>query len=238
MILNKFKNTIFDSVCFLCNEKKLSNGINFICQKCLDTFNTCNENKCKICGHPVGSDNFCISCNNIDKIYYDSYNFIQYYTGFFKKIIKKWKMEEYFLINCLFVELLILKKMINNKIPVTVVPDNFLINFKKGRSGLGYLLKILEKKGYKIIKNIFQKKIVFIKKQKNKSREKRYKEIENVFFINKNNLNKYSGEIYLIDDIYTTGATLNYGAYLLKKAGFEKVHVISFFRSCLDFDNK
>jgi predicted amidophosphoribosyltransferase len=71
--------------------------------------------------------------------------------------------------------------------------------------------------------------------QKNKNDYGRLKKIENLFYLPKKNRDKFSGRIYLIDDVYTTGSTLNYGAKLLKQAGFTEVHIISFFRAVMNY---
>ena len=234
MIINKLTQLLFDNSCILCQSKKLSNIIPFICDNCLSSFENNTDNTCKICGHPLNEINDCPSCKKLGEIYYDHYRFIQYYTGFFKKIVLLWKLKENFMINRLFFELLILKKIIKKDGIITVVPDTFLKKFKRGRSGLNYLLSLFKNNGYEVIRNIYKRNVIFGKSQKMKIEKERIKEISNLYHLPDANYKKYKGKIYLIDDIYTTGSTLNCGAKLLKKAGFSNVNIISFFRAKLD----
>lgn len=67
-----------------------------------------------------------------------------------------------------------------------------------------------------------------------KSSKIRINKIKELFFLPEKNANKFSGKVYLIDDVYTTGATMNYCSELLKKAGFKKVIAISFVRAIIN----
>jgi predicted amidophosphoribosyltransferase len=233
MRLNSLKNIIFNNNCIICNDNKLSKAIPIICDKCLLCFEISLLDTCKVCGHPLNAFNNCPSCNKLGKIYFDSYNFIQYYTDFFKSLIYKLKIQEDFLINYLFFKLLMYKKIIKNDGIITAIPDTFIKKVKKGRIGLYYLLNLFLKHDYKISNNILKKNFIVNKSQKEKSVNERLKEIEKLYFLPRKNINKYTGNIYLIDDIYTTGATINYCSKLLKFAGFKKVHAVSFFRAKL-----
>ncbi len=233
MIISTIKKILFDDVCFLCGSKKNNEIISSICNDCLKTFNLEEKKLCKICGHPNDSSDKCISCDNIEKIYYDDFKFIQYYTGYFRNILHMLKLRENFLVIKLFYELLIVKKLIDNDGILTVVPDNFIKKVKKGRSSLSYLLYLLKKNNFSINDNIFYKRIFNGKSQKLKIKNKRINEIEKKYYLPKRCINKFSGKAYLIDDIYTTGSTLNYGAKLLKMAGFSEVVIVTFFRARL-----
>ncbi|OHD12828.1 MAG: hypothetical protein A2Y34_01680 [Spirochaetes bacterium GWC1_27_15] len=235
-LLNDVKNTILDLSCVICGNKDFSKEIDFICSDCFKSFEKLNtdNNICKICGHTLDSGNYCPSCSLLKNIYYDSYKFIQYYTGFFKNIIRMWKKEDNFMINKLFFHLLINKNLLSKEIPITVVPDTKFKTIKRGRAGLHYLLFLLKKNGFYTLENIYKKKFILFSSQKNKSQENRFSDIQNLYFLPKKNVNKFKGEIILIDDIYTTGSTLNYGSKLLKEAGFSKVHTITFFRTIFD----
>jgi len=233
-MIAKIKNVFFDQVCILCFEKNTSDKFEYLCKTCLESFYHNNENHCKICSHPKDEDLECPSCSKLDKIFFDSYRFIQYYTGFFKSIVQKWKRDDNFLISELFVKLLIENNYLKKDIPVTCVPSNFFKSFKKGRAGLNYILKLLKNKKFSVIKNIYDENIQVIKSQKEKSDKERIDQIKNKFYLKEKNRDLFSGEIYLIDDIYTTGSTMNYGAKLLKEAGFSKVHCLSFFRTIMN----
>ncbi len=228
-------NYLLDARCVLCNGRGLSREIAGICDKCFNYFDLNIHDSCNICHHPLSKDGKCHSCVKLGKIYYDSYSFIQYYTGYFQSIISMLKLSQKFSINKLLAELLIKKRLIKNDGIVTVVPDDLLKALRKGRSGLRYVLKILRSKKFKIISNIYKRKFSINNFQKNKNDYGRLKKIENLFYLPKKNRDKFSGRIYLIDDVYTTGSTLNYGAKLLKQAGFTEVHIISFFRAVMNY---
>ena len=69
------------------------------------------------------------------------------------------------------------------------------------------------------------------KRQVGLSAKERRKNITNAFSVNPDALNiAQSNRIILVDDVITTGATLNEIAKTLKKAGIEKIDVISFAR--------
>lgn len=229
-------NFIFDNRCIFCSSRKTLNDLHFVCGKCYNQFSHSIEERsiCQTCGHPVKDSKTCPSCSKLDKIWYDSYNFLQYYRDFFKLTAMIWKKNENYLINRLFCKLLIDKKILNKDIPVTVVPDSFLKRVKKGRTSLNYLLKLLKQSGYKTYSNIYHKKNSIFNNQKSKSESERFLDISNTFWLPDKNRDKFKKEIYLIDDVYTTGSTLNYGAKLLKEAGFTKVHIVSFFRVVLE----
>lgn len=61
--------------------------------------------------------------------------------------------------------------------------------------------------------------------QKNLEKDIRIKNVENAFKVTKNVV-RYN-KIILVDDIYTTGATVNACAQVLKRAGVQKVYFIS-----------
>lgn len=234
--LKKIIDYVLDLRCIFCNDRNLNAEIGFVCDKCLNAFltNDTETAKCPVCSHPLKNSFTCPSCSAIGKIYYDSYSYIQYYTDFFRNAAVMWKKNESFLVNVLFFKLLLKKRLLSKDIPITVVPDDFAKRFKKGRSSLDYLLKLLKKEGYKTLPNIYKKKSFLFKSQKSKTKNQRINEIEKTFFLPEKNVNKFDDEVFLLDDIYTTGSTLNYGSKLLKEAGFKKVHIVSFFRTIIE----
>lgn len=65
----------------------------------------------------------------------------------------------------------------------------------------------------------------FTKAQKELDRKERKKNLEQAFFVSKE-AGKYR-RVLLIDDIYTTGSTVNAIAGKLKKAGVQEVYFLS-----------
>jgi len=232
--LKRIKEIFLDTRCILCDSKELSEKISLVCNKCFNSFNVTFDNICHICGHPLKNGG-CPSCNKDKSIYFDSYQFIQYYSGFFQTVLKKLKLNGQFTIIKIFFELLKYKGILNKNIPITVVPETTFKRFKKGRSSLYYLLRLLKRDKFIVYRDIYKKKFNLIP-QKLKNKLKREDEIQSLFYLPPENKNKYSGEIYLIDDIFTTGSTINYGSRLLKEAGFTKIRAVTFFRALLGED--
>jgi len=63
------------------------------------------------------------------------------------------------------------------------------------------------------------------------SKKERFANISGAFEVNKKYLKEISGKnILLIDDIFTTGSTLNECAKMLKKAGAAEVNILAIAR--------
>ena len=234
MILKKILRLLFDNRCILCGSRKISEKIDMICNDCLKAFDKKKLIFCRLCGHPLDDFNQCPSCGKLGKINFDSYVFVQYYTDFIKRIIYMLKKDGNFVINKLFFRLLLYKNIIKKDGIITTVPDNFFRKFKKGRSGLSFLLKMFRRNGFKVNEKIIHKKLRFFASQKSKTARKRIEEIKESYFLSDENSNKFKGKVYLIDDVYTTGSTLNYCSELLKKAGFRNVTAVSFVRAVIN----
>jgi len=222
-------NTFFDKRCFICGVNRVDG---LICGLCYDFLTETNNNdQCPICKHPIYDGINCKHCSDLGTIYFDSFEFVHIYDELSKKLMDKWKFENRFLVNHLFFNLI--KEKLDKNIPITVVPDFLFNKIKRGNSSLYYLLKLLKKDGFETIENVYKKRFS-LKKQRSKTKKDRFETINKSYLIEDGNINKYSGGIYLIDDLYTTGNTVNYGAKLLKKAGFTKVYVITFFRAIME----
>ncbi|MBR6199411.1 MAG: ComF family protein [Spirochaetales bacterium] len=230
------KDVLLDTRCVICGSKDLSEECHLICDQCLAAFDETPNDICPICGHPL-TDDYCPSCYELGQIYFDSYHYLQTYTGFFKNVVYKLKKNDEFIMNRLCVSLLLRKGWLSKDIPVTIVPDTWCKAFRRGRGSLRYVLRLLRKEGFTVMPNIYRKRWKLMSRsQKSKSKTTRINEIEQGYYLPDEHRDKYHGEIYLIDDVYTTGATVNYGAQLLKDAGFDKVHCITFFRAVLNDD--
>jgi competence protein ComFC len=66
-----------------------------------------------------------------------------------------------------------------------------------------------------------------VKKQSSLSKEERIKNVKNAFYINeKYKMNIWNKKVILLDDIFTTGATVEECSKLLREAGARKITVI------------
>ncbi len=234
MFIRIILNIFLDTRCILCNKRLKTDRPGHVCAECMDYFKTSDRARCTVCGHPARGTAQCPSCSRLGKIYFDSFSFVQYYTGFLKKMIVMLKLNQKYRINDIFYDLALKKGLVENDGIITVVPDNFFRRMKKGRAGLHYLLKLFKSGNFRIMDGIYKKRMSLFNSQKMKNDYGRLSKIGGLFYLPEKNINKFGGKVYLVDDIYTTGATVNYGARLLKQAGFSEVHVITFFRSVLD----
>lgn len=227
-----FLQSLFDLRCLLCGVKLDRRDPLQLCSDCRQGFDKLEKDCCAVCGHPLRSGR-CPSCSKLEAIHFDSFLFLQYYTDFGKKVIFKWKKEHYWRLGLFFLILLEQKGLLDKTVPVTIVPGAKGRRMLRGKSSLYFLLGQLKKSGYTILSDVYCMKPL-TKEQKQKNAARRVSEVHSRFFLPGKNRNKYDGAVQLIDDLFTTGATLNYGAKLLKEAGFKKVTAISIFRTILN----
>jgi predicted amidophosphoribosyltransferase len=224
-----------DSRCLLC-QKPLSferNSNGQLCQKCTNVFvPEKSEFFCLKCGIGIESGIYCNKCNvNSKRVYYDSYRYIQTYSGLAMQLVKLHKQHDNHGVIDLYASFL--QTILNPVYPVYIVPDSLLGKIKKGRCCFSAeLAHKLEKNGFSVISGII-KKSSFAKMQKLLNHKDRQSNADKIFNLSKNppKIENDLDTIQLIDDIFTTGSTINRCSKLLKDFGFKKVFAYSLFKA-------
>lgn len=232
--MKNFLYILGDSRCYICGS--VLKGDKKICDECFKLFKQDIRKKCPVCGHPMFDTNSCVSCNKLGTIYFDSYNFVQLYYNYCKQLVVNCKKNADKGVIGVYYSLLENFEMIDRNIPVAVVPDNPLKRYYKGGSCFGNIATLLKNNGYYIEDTLLRKRF-FTGKQKLKSGEQRRKGVNHNFYLNEGYADLKSEAVTLLDDIYTTGATVNCCAKLLKEAGYKKVYVVTLFRAYIDLLN-
>jgi len=216
---------LFPEKCSYCGKNLILNQMP-LCASCMSNINTFNfSNRCNVCGSYIskGKCNFCTS----RKIFFNQIFFVYNYSKEAKVLLKKAKFEKrkkfihYFEIK---INQFIKESIINNYDYIFMMPssNNFLQKITLNIS------KILN------VEIIHPFIINHKKKQKTKGIKDRHIEIKDKIFLNskiKKQITLYENKkILLIDDVWTTGASMNYSAKLLITNGIKKENL-----DCLAF---
>lgn len=209
-LINHAINLIYPNVCGICDK-------------------ICKEELCRKCE---------IHLNNIAKFKIDKYNnkyftkhlYIFKYEGIIKKRLIKFKFNEKVYIYKSFVKFIIKNKKICRFFKTYDIIIPVPIHFKR-KITRGYNQSALIAKGLAKINNIIYLEDVLFKKinnkpQSTKNKQERENNVIGVYYT-KNKYKILNKKILLLDDIYTTGSTLNECAKVLRQAGAKKVDVIT-----------
>lgn len=229
--LKKIIQIFFPATCFYCQKIISYDGL--FCKECFSKIKFISPIKCKICSLPFRKQQFfskqsvCINCLT-KKPFFDETHVIYVYNYIIGQAILDLKFKD--------------KTYIAYKIA------NFMkINFKNVIEENDYIISVpmhykrLRNRKFNhanlIARNISSKKylINLLLRLKNNpaqlglKRNKRKKNLRKTFVVNPKYLDQIKDKkILLIDDVMTTGTTLNYCAKALKKAKVKKVSVIVF----------
>ena len=208
--INYAINLIYPNVCGICEE-------------------ICNESLCEKCEIKLRS----IVKNKIDK--YTDKNFEKHiylfkYEGKIKELLINFKFNEKPYIYKCFVNFLIKNKKICRFLKsydiIIPVPIHYNRKVTRGYNQSALIARDLAKKlninyGEKILL-----KRVNNKPQSTKNKESRKENVIGVYYT-KNECEIIDKKILLLDDIYTTGSTVNECCKMLKKAGAKEVDIIT-----------
>ncbi|NRA73518.1 MAG: ComF family protein [Rickettsiales bacterium] len=227
---------IFPSKCLICAS--WSNKGILICSSCWQKIEFITDPKCEICGYPFGFDSgkgsLCAPCHQ-NNPYFDKAFTIFKYSAVSKSLIFKLKYNDQLHIAYFFAQL-IANKLQNFYeyrfiVPVPLHPRRIRERLYNQSAILGshvaklarleFLPSILSKKRYDV-------------PQSQLSRDRRKKNVLNSFVIAEDYINCIKGKnIILIDDVYTTGSTVNECSKVLKKAGCNKILVVTIARTVI-----
>ncbi|MDR2965432.1 MAG: ComF family protein [Treponema sp.] len=227
-ILLLIKNYLFPSDCALCNDNLLNaDEIKYgLCMNCKESLVYIEGERCNKCGKPLVSEiNTCLSCRK-SEVSYDRIWALFPYTGKYKELLTKYKflkklpLAEYFAEKILDI---INKAELNDAIIVPVPPRPG----KKKETGwdqVDYLVKKLKKPAKSVCRCLKRKKSSI---QKELNREERIENLKGRIYCNKNI--QAPKTALVIDDVFTTGSTMEVCASVLKQNGAEKVYGICLF---------
>ena len=228
-------NILFPNHCIICKNIIQRDKINYICLDCINKLSYIHRDdyiRCNRCGRIIDTkDSTCIC--SYENIYFDECKSMLYYDDKTSNLIHKMKFSHRYLICKDFAVMLSFyyKDYINKFDAVSFVPlgKNRLLERGYNQSELiaRHISKIIN---IPLIENIIIRKKESKPLSMIKGKELREKAIKNAFKINQkykfNNNKKIN--ILIIDDVFTTGSTINEMSLELRKLEFiERIGVLT-----------
>lgn len=225
--------------CVVCGKKTFFYPV---CKSCLKKYfsvrEILNSKRCSVCGKVLISTNgTCLGCREKKVLVHtDCVLPLFSYRLWNKELLFKWKIAEERSISALFAFFVsrALKKM-NYNVVVPVPPRKGKIR-KKGWDQIDELCNFLKNRyGVKVL-NILKRNS--LEQQKKLNRKERLETISSAYsLVSEEKLksalkcvgNVLPEEVCIVDDVCTTGATIECCAEILKKNGIKKVNVITLF---------
>lgn len=230
-IKDKLINLLFpkDIKCIVCDEELNSNKLYSLCDKCLQNLPFNSGKTCLRCDEPIVSQaNYCLNCKN-HKPHYKQNKSVFIYDGIIKTFVRglKFDNKKYYantMANFIASEYVKLKVEFDIVIPV---PLHKIRLKDRGYNQANLLCNALKEKLKVNVDDKVLEKHTYTKAQAYLNKAERQKNLENSFkVIDKT---KIKGKtVLLIDDVFTTGSTINECAKVLKSAGAKEVYSLTF----------
>lgn len=228
--LNKLTDLLFppDIKCLVCGcELDGENSVNGFCNSCYAKMQFI-VNPCAICGDTMHNENIiCVNCKNRKTTYFYNNTSVFEYSGIIKNLIVSAKFD-----GKRYLAKSMAKFMADsfnfNKFKCDII--TFVASGTKRTKQRGYnLSELIATEFAKLVNLPTLATLVRVKEseQKDKTFSERQKNISGAFETAPN-LNLKGKNVLLIDDVYTTGATMNECARVLKLAGANEVFGLTF----------
>lgn len=220
--------------CYICGNDVFDNP-HLVCDDCLKTLPFLTGNLCNHCSEPIKSEgNYCKRCKG-KKFIFDKALAPFSYKDEIKNLILglKYKNKK-FNAKCLasFMSDLILKNNITADVIITVPLCSKRLK-KRGYNQSLLLAKEISKSVKVDVREDILMRVKETPTQTNLDYAERQDNLKDAFKIRNSKLIK-NKVVLLIDDVYTTGATVRECSKVLKKAGVSKIYVITVAHTLLD----
>lgn len=224
------------NICQICDTYDESINNSYICKSCLSKLEKIEEPVCRICNRSLRHNPSLTICDECakDPRSFDKSKSLFAYTGTVKKIIHDYKYCNkayyYKLFSYLLIEYMKENRYINFDY-ITAVPLH-KIKLRKRGFNQSQLLANKIGKYFNITYIDTLKRNNNTEKQSNLSRYARQKNLEKVFKVANNKVPTLinGADILIIDDIFTTGSTVNECSKILKQHGANRVFVLTLAR--------
>ncbi len=225
-------NLLCPPVCPICHQSV--DAAHCLCPKCFGKLKFITKPCCKICGRPFEYDMFdnliCGKCME-KKPRFDMARSVLIYDKFSKQLILAFKHGDHTELAPLFTKFLLFAEpeIFKNVDMILPVPLHRFRLIRRKYNQAGVLGKHLSRKTKIPFYPSVIKRVKSTQSQGHMSRTKRKRNLVGAFQIPKPD--KVKGKtILLIDDVMTTGATVEECAKTLKKAGAKSVKVLTLYR--------
>lgn len=225
------KNFLFPRPCAVCGSHLInSSEVYFgLCGKCFQSLTSDNEvNRCIKCGKPLVSEtDTCIPCRSTGNLSYERSLVFFPYSGKYRKLLTEYKFRKNLaLANFFAYKILdVIKKteLLNAAlVPVPVRPGKIK---EKGWDQIDYLVKRIKKNSKETINVSYCLKRKISKIQKSLNRTERIENLKGKICLS----GKPPKTSLIIDDVITTGSTIEICSSVLKENGAEKVYCLCLF---------
>lgn len=230
-ILRSFFNFLLPTTCPICHQQIEGAGL---CPKCFSALEFIGNQKCSVCGRPldaiVPGMTVCGNCLKTPP-YFRQAEAVFKYDATFKRLILPFKHGDHIELTHLFVKWLEQNSpsLIQRNDILIPVPLHWTRLLKRKYNQSALLAHELAIKYEKVYDPLTLKRIKATGSQGHLSQKERQKNIKNAFQVK--NPNKIKDKsILLIDDVFTTGATVNECAKVLLKAGAKSVDILTLAR--------
>ena len=224
------KSFFFPGTCALCGGGLIGEEVRYaLCVNCRVSLVPVQGDKCGVCGRPLVSEkNTCLSCRNEAARSWEHLRVLFPYTGKYRKLLTSYKFDKIIALADFFVEKVV--EVINSEpalkeagiVPVPPRPGKIKMN---GWDQVDFLVKRIRNiEGENVSINRCLKRRSS-KVQKRLNRTERMENMKDNIF-----LNGTAPKIALvIDDVITTGSTMEVCSSVLKEGGAEKVYGLCLF---------
>lgn len=229
-IKDKLLNIFFPNnfKCIFCEKEIFKNNNSGVCDECLNRLPFIGEKVCLKCGDELlDMGNFCLRCKSkISKSYNRAFAPFKF-EGKIVNVIHdlKYHNKKYladylskFMFNCFSAQNLI----IDIVIPIPLNAKRFK---ERGYNQAELLCKSFKENGYEIdVTNLIRSK--YTQTQTNLTTKERKENLKNAFTVLNKNYYK-DKNILLVDDVFTTGATMEEAAKVLKQCKAKTVYCLT-----------
>jgi len=237
-LVDIFLNLVYPDICKICGRMRATKAQSYVCDECRKDIKPIKPPVCGLCGRhfegEITVEFVCEDCRN-RKIYYDRARSAVKYDGSVVKALHAYKYNNAMWFEPFLAQMLIkkAKEEINGGDwdCIVPVPLHFV---RKNERGFNQAERLSERlsDALKIPVNTrILKRVKYTETQTALERHKRSENVKNAFALRDNKLNIKGLRIILIDDVMTTGATVNECAKTLRKGGASSIFVLTLARA-------
>ena len=235
-IFSECGSRVLDAVCprfcIGCNVRMASEERGYICKNCLSDIQLHDGACCSLCGRLmdrifVGEKRVCQACAELNPNF-DAGVSIFSFDGIGRSIIHaiKYKRGTFLRSNILsLISEVASVPFLDNAIFVPV-PLHFYRHFRRGFNQSEWISKLLAKEKNGRVENLLIRKR-HTRTQTSLTKDERLRNVKNAFKLKKSSSVSKECRYVLVDDVYTTGSTLNSCAKVLKSAGADFVGIFT-----------